>query len=158
MFVEPLADTKSHILRCRDYKAKRDHCSSRLTYLLEVGPNLDIGSNTSKLWGSSSLNWDLDVSLMAQSHLCKHQTEYKQTILNIGKAWIQNWALFQTVPTTINRFPISSVINLQKLNCFNEAYTSAQNIVLSKAIVGSQWEFDPQDAAENLEKLHYLLC
>lgn len=74
MFVECLADLISHILRCIDYKAQRDHCSSRLTYLLEVGPNLDPGSIVPKLWGSSVLNSDLDASLMAQSHLCKHQT------------------------------------------------------------------------------------
>lgn len=156
MFVEPLADTKSRILRCVDYKAKRDHCSSRLIYLLEMGPNLDIGSNISKLRGSWIQIW-MWASWLSPISVNTRQ-EYKQTILNIGKAWIQNWVLFQTVPTTINSFPISPVTKLQKLNFFNEAYTSAQNIVLSKAIVGSQREFDPQDAAENLEKLHYLLC
>lgn len=88
MFVECLAAMKSHILRCIDYKAVRDCSSSRLTYLLEVGPNLDIGSNMPKLWGRNSAhNSDLDVSLMAQSHLCKYQTgiqtnnfEYRESL------------------------------------------------------------------------------
>jgi len=73
MFAECLADMKSHILRCIDSKAERDQCSSRLNYLLEVGPNLDIGSNLPKPWGRSILDSELDVSPMAQSHLCKHQ-------------------------------------------------------------------------------------
>lgn len=106
---------KSHILRCIDYKAMRDHCSSRLAYLLEVGPNLDVGSNIPKLWGRrSARNSDLDVSLMAQSHLCKHQTGIQTNNFEYGKAWIQNRALFQTVPSTINGFPMSPVVKLQQ--------------------------------------------